>query len=337
LRYYSIVLGGTGGSPPANFPALSGGGVSGATWSSQINGQNDPGALDIELDVFSTSFAIPSGNSFVRIWGIPLQQIAQASQLNKVLIDVYAGMAKGLPLANPAQQGLIAHGTIWPAFGNWIDTDMTLDLVLQAPFGNSNAPDTPRQPAPIVHNWKQGQPLATAIKNTLATAFPNFTPQINILPNLVLNYSDTGFYRTIESYAGYIRDISQSIMGSAGYPGVHIFPSGKNLVVTDGTQSGNNPKQILFQDLIGQPTWLGLNTVSVKTVMRGDILAGSKVTLPQTLAVTSAASASQFKQSSAFQGSFFVQSVRHVGRFRQPDGHSWCSIFTCAALNSPAG
>lgn len=335
MRYYSIVLG--GGSPPKNFPTIAGARVPGASWSSCINGVNDPGALDIELDVFIHPYAMPAGNSFVRIWGIPLQQIAQASQLNKVLIDVYAGMAKGLPLANPAQQGLIAHGTIWPAFGNWIDTDMTLDLVLQAPFGSSKAPDTPRQPAAIVHSWKQGQPLSTAIQNTLATAFPNFTPQISISPNLVLNYTDTGFYRTIESYAGYIRDISQSIMGSSGYPGVLIAPKGKTLVVTDGTQSTKAPKQILFQDLIGQPTWLGLNTISVKTVMRGDINAGDKITLPQTLAVSSAASSSQFRQGSAFQGTFFVQSVRHVGRFRQADGHSWCSIYTCAALNSPTG
>jgi hypothetical protein len=335
MRYYSIVLG--GGSPPKNFPSIPGAGAPGATWTSQINGQNDPGALDIELDVFTTSFAIPSGNSFVRVWGIPLQQLSQASQLNKVAIDVYAGMAQGLPLANPAQQGLIAHGTIFPGFGNWIDTDMTLDMVLQSPFGSGNIPDTPRQPAPIVHNWQQGQPLATAIKNTLTTAFPGFTPQVSISPNLILNYTDTGFYRTIESYAGYIRDISQSIMGSSNYPGVHIFPNGKNLTVTDGTQSGASPKQIQFQDLVGQPTWLGLNTISVKTIMRGDIRGGSKITLPQTLAVTSAASSSQFRQSSASQGTFLVQSVRHVGRFRQPDGHLWCSIFECAALNSPAG
>lgn len=337
MRYYSILLGGSGGSPPSGFPAVDGAAVAGSTWSSWINGANDPGALNVELDIFVTAYAIPSGNSWVRVWGIPIQQIAQASQLNKVAIDVYAGMAPGLPLANPAQQGKIAHGTIYPAFGNWIDTDMTLDMVLQAPFTSGNTPDTPNKPAPIVHSWQQGQPLSEALKTTLSIAFPNFTPEINISPNLVLGYTDSGFYNTIESFAGYIRQISQSIMGDSSYPGVLIAPKGNKLVVSDGTQSAGTTKQIEFADLIGQPTWLGLNTISVKAMMRGDINVGDTITMPQTLATASAASAPQFRQGSLFQGKFFVQSIRHVGNFRQPDGASWCSIFTCAALNSPAG
>lgn len=336
MRYYKIVLGGTGGSPPSGFPSSS----DGSTWCSQVGGQNDPGALNVELDIITSSVGTPVGQSYLRIWGIPLQQIAQAAQLNKVLIDVYGGMAAGLPLSNPAQQGLLAHGTIWPGFGNWIGTEQTLDLVLQAPFNGSGTtaqPDSPHNPAPIVHFWQQGTPLGNAIKTTLATAFPAFTPKVSISPKLVLPYTDTGFYPTIEAYAGYIRQISQSILGKTGYPGVTISPQGKNITVTDGTQQASGMKQINFQDLIGQPTWLGLNVVSVKTAMRGDINVGDTIMLPQTLATASAASSSQFRQGSGFQGKFFVKQVHHLGNFRQPDAASWVTVMDCASLNSPVG
>lgn len=339
MRYYSIVL--NNGSPPGNFPAVQGAAVSGASWSSLINGVTDGGALDVEFDIQTSAFATPIGQSSVTIWGVSLQQIAQSSQLTKTPIDIYAGMAAGLPLANPSQQGLIAHGTIYPAFGNWIGTEQTLDFVVSAPFtgsGSSLTPDSPHNPAPIVHNWPQGQPLSTAIQNTLSTAFPAFTPKVSISPSLVLPYADTGFYPTIEAYAGYIRDISKSIMGGTTYPGVLIAPVGKTLVATDGTQAASNgPKQIQFQDLIGQPTWLGFNVISVKTAMRGDISVGDMVMLPQTAATVSASSAPQFRQNSAFQGNFFVRQCRHVGRFRQPSAESWVSVFNCASMNTGAG
>lgn len=337
MRYYSIVLGGTGGSAPSGFPAVPGGGVSGATWSSQSNGQNDPGALNVELDIITSPFHVPVGGSFVRVWGIPLQQISQASQLNRKLIDVYGGMSAGLPLANPSQQGLLAHGSIFPAFGNWVETDMTLDMVLTAPFTGDGVPDTPNQPAPIVHNWQQGQPLSNAIQTALATAFPGFTLDINISSSLVLPIPDIGFYRTIEAYAGYVNSISKTVMNSKTYPGVSIAMNGKKISVYDGTASSGEDKQILFQDLIGQPTWLGLNTVQVKTAMRGDIAMGTKVMLPQTQATVAAVSQSQFRQNSSFQGKFLIQQVRHIGNLRQPDSASWVTTFDCAALDSPAG
>jgi hypothetical protein len=336
LRYYSIVLGGSGGAP-SGFPAIGGAGAAGATWTSLVGGQNDPGALNVEMDIITAGMATPVGGSSLKIWGVPLSQIAQAANLNKVEIDVYGGMSKGLPLANPAQAGLLAHGTCYPAFGNWIGTNQSIDIVIQAPFsGDTKQPETPQRPANIVHNWQQGQPLSAALQSTLATAFPGFTPKVSISSKLVLPFTDTGFYPTIEAFAGYIRQISQKIMGNTTYPGVQIFTQGKNVVATDGTQK-TTAKQIAFQDLIGQPTWLGFNIVSVKTAMRADIGVGDTVTLPQTLATVSAQSAPQFRQGSGFQGSFFVRQVRHLGNFRQPDGNSWCTVFECASLNTGQG
>lgn len=307
--------------------------ANGATWCSQVNGSNDPGALDVELDIITGVQAVPVGGSFVRIYGIPIDQIAQSANLNHAApnqtnIDVYVGMATGLPLANPAEQGLVAHGSVFPAFGNWVATSMTLDFILAPPFGSSN------KPANIVHNQPAGMAMGTAIQNALSTAFPGFTPKVSVSPNLVLPNPEVGFYSTLAQYAGYVRSLSQKIIGGSNYPGVMIGQQGKNLAVFDGTQPASGTKSIVFQDLIGQPTWYGLNQVSLKTVMRGDINLGDHVTLPQTIATVQAQSAPQFRQNSGFQGTFMVQQVRHIGRFRQPTGEAWVSVFDLVSLNT---
>src|SRR6202012_5056198 len=76
-------------------------------FTSYLNGKTDPGALDIEIDLPVASFAQPMGSSgaFVRIWGISLADIGQASNLNGKRISISGGIQKGLPLANPQQSG----------------------------------------------------------------------------------------------------------------------------------------------------------------------------------------------------------------------------------------
>lgn len=332
MRYYKIVI------------------ENGPTFQSTLGdgGQNDSGALQVELDIFEASLALPSssGMSYARIWGVPIQMIAQASQFNYKNIDVTVGMSAGLPLADPSQQGLVLHGSIYPAFGNWIGTEMTLDFVIIAPNHSSSigpTPATQNNPANIVHNWQPGQPLSQAINSTLTTAFPSYTPQIDISPKLVLPYADVGFYRTFASYAGYIAQISRSIMGdpitgAQNYHGVQMGVAGKQIRVFD--QTGSNPKTvtIAFKDLVGQPTWLGLFTIQVKTVMRGDIHVGDTLKLPQTLTVAAATTGSQFRSNSVFQGTAWVSTIRHVGNSRQPSGEAWVSIFDCiVGNNAPSG
>ena len=243
-------------------------------------------------------------------------------------MDIYAGMAKGLPLANPAQQGLIAHAKAYPAFANWIGVDMTLDLILTAPFGLNAAP------ANIVHNQPAGMPLGTAAKNALSTAFPKFTPQVSVSPKLVLPNDEFGFYATLTQYGSYLKQLSQKILGAVDYLGVSVAQQGKDIAVNDGTQPASNVIEIKFQDLIGQPTWLGFNNVSIKTAMRGDIKVLTQVKLPQTQATVAASSAPQFRQNSVFQGTFLVTQVHHAGRFRQPTGEAWVTIFECVSMPS---
>src|ERR1700752_2385438 len=99
-------------------------------------GQTIPGALNVELDIPVFRMAEPAGAAYVRVWGISIKDIGQAFDLNGKNIEVSAGMAKGLPLANPKQSGLILQGTIQQAFGNWQGFDQTLDFVVNVTSGS---------------------------------------------------------------------------------------------------------------------------------------------------------------------------------------------------------
>ena len=293
------------------------------TFTSYPNGKTDPGALDMEMDIPVFNFASPGGSSFVRLWGIGLNDIAQASNFNPAgdgspgkRISVYGGMKKGLPLANSAQSGLLAVGTIVQAFGNWIGTDMTLDL-----FFSSGDP-SPGKPANLAFSWPQGTTLATVIKQTLTQAFPGYTADVNISSSLVLNNDEAGFYGTLTQFAQWVQDISIKINGE---PGVDITLNDTTFRVYDPT-TNPNPKPIAFNDLIGQVTWRGIYTIQATCVMRYDIRVGDIITLPQGQTTTTAQSYAQYRQKSAFSGNFQVSGVRHVGRFRNPSGEAWVTV-----------
>jgi hypothetical protein len=67
--------------------------------------------------------------------------------------------------------------------------------------------------------------------------------------------------------------------------------------------------------------------------MRADLKVGSQVSLPKTqVSNTQAAQSSLVNQKVAFQGNFQLQSMRHIGNSRQPDGNSWVTVFEAFPL-----
>lgn len=96
-----------------------------------VNQATIPGALNIELDIPVAPYFVPDVSAYVSVWGIGLQNIAQARDFNNLAIKVYGGMKKGLPLAKPQQAGLLIAGEIQQAYGNWIGTEQTLDLQIR--------------------------------------------------------------------------------------------------------------------------------------------------------------------------------------------------------------
>lgn len=307
-----------------------------ATFTSFINGKSNPGALNVELDIPVKPFATPIGGSIVRIWGVPLKQISQATALSSQSIAIFGGFQKGLPLANPKQAGLLARGSIFPAFGNWIGTDMTLDLILQAPFG-----PTPQKKGiivpNIVHNWPKGSPLAQAVRTTLQTAFPKYKVSVSISDKLKLSEDDASYYESIWQYAEYLKAVSQRILGSENYAGVNITLKDDTITVFDAPNPAKAAIPIQFADLIGQPTWIGLNVIQFKTMMRADLAINDQVRMPQGIQQTiTSGSAPQFRSKTAFQGEFTINEIRHIGSFRQPDAASWVTVVNAASTAGAA-
>lgn len=321
MRYYKIVV-----SDPDSGSMIK-------TWTSLVNGQTDPGALDIEIDLPVAPFAQPMGDSgaHVRIWGISLQDIGQATNLNGKRIVIYGGMQKGLPLANPQQSGLLASGTIFQAFGNWIGTDQTLELMLIPEIGGKN----------LSVNWKQGTKMADAITSTLQTAFPGYTSDIQISDNLVFQQDIPAQYSSISSFARWVQQTSAFILNpqntvGQSRAGVDIIIKDKKFIVRDDT-TPRQPKTIAFSDLMGQPTWYAPEQVSVNVVMRGDISVLDYIKLPPTLMTTQAQSQPQARNNSVFQGTYKVNQMRHVGRYRYPSGDAWITSLFVVTVPKTTG
>lgn len=331
MRYYSIVITDQSGAVvrPAAFASLN----LPATYTSMVNGQTLPGALNVELDIPVAALADPIGDSgaWVRVWGPALPEISQAQDLIGKSIAVYGGMAKGLPLATAAAQqaGLLAAGYVFQAFGNWVGTAMSLDIVMQAGAGPNGLGEI-RSPANLVLNWKAGTHLKDAIASTLTTAFPKYKQLINVSPNLTLSSDQVGYFQTASQLAKLVKSLSQSIVGGK-YPGVDILLTQSTFNVYDGTTQ-KTPTQIKFQDLIGQPTWIQSPLIQLSTVMRSDIHVGDYIKLPPSLATNTAQGLAQFRSKSAFQGTFQVTQVRHVGNYRTPDANAWVTNIDAAPV-----
>ena len=324
MRYYEIQITEQNGSPatlqglPLKFTSLMQG--------SQVT---NLAALNVYVDVPVSSYNTPMGGAMIRIWGLPLKILSQANNLNKKRIVVKGGMSPGLPLANPSQQGILVEATIQQAFGNWQGTNQTLDMYVIPSTGGMFAPRN------IVLEWKKDTQLGLAIQNALQTAFKDekYTVKTQITEKLVAYEDITGIYESVAQFNEKVIELSRGIIRNANYPGVRISLANKQFLVTDSTQPGtsaSNPTKIAFQDYIGQPTWIGPQTISFKTAMRGDITIGMYVKLPdQTSAFqfTTTGSQPQERQRSAFNGVYEIKSIRHLGEFRQRGGDNWVTVF----------
>ena len=297
-------------------------------WTTHPNGQFDPGSLNVKMDLLVTAFDEPAGASSVTIEGIALADLMQAKQFTGMNLFIKGGMKAGLPLANPAQSGLLMQASVFQAFGNWVGTDMTLDFVAMA------SAFTYAKPGNIVLNWPAGTPLADALAQTLSRAYPGVKQTIQISPALVLPHTETGYYHTLEQLAQDIKSITEG-MFNADYPGVSITLQGGLFYVYDGTVTPKTTA-IQFTDFVGQPTWVNPDIMQMKTVMRADLQIGTIVTMPPGLqsapgvvTTTAASQPSFFKYRTTFQGKFRIIGIRHIGESRAPDGNAWVSIFNC--------
>lgn len=344
----------------------SGSSVQGAQWTSVVNGQNDPGALDIEFDislVIGDSGA--SNGSHIKIWGIPFNMITQSSKFIGCRLQMWAGFTEGLPLANlqVPNQGLILDGNIWPALGNWVLNDLSLEFFVVA--GDKGGVGGPTNPKNIVHNVPANQPFSQGIQTALQTAFPNSTVTVAISDKIKLAYPDYGFYQSIEQYANYLKALSHDLLGTpqtTGYQGIRIYSHGDKITAKDNANPSGSPIVLKYEDFVGQPTWIDYNKISIKTLLRGDINPVNsnpvQIKLPANTLFSVGGAKGAFSTQDptsgdpsptnnnilAFQGTWIVQSVRHIGRFRSPSMDSWVTVIEAvtnvdggSGSNAPSG
>jgi hypothetical protein len=151
-------------------------------------------------------------------------------------------------------------------------------------------------------------------------------------------------YQSLEQYSGYINKLSQSILGTMDgkYPGIHMTSHSNTIDVWDGSQPVGNG-DISYLELIGQPTWLNVNTISVKVVLRGGLYCGWYFTLPQTLVGFNGADAMlpmgapDQRTHITLPGVYQITKVMHIGDFRNPDGASWSTNYEAMTKGSVDG
>ena len=314
MRFYNIVITDKNNKPmmPASLY-----GIGATTITSKLpNGQTNPAALNVEFDIPVAFQHTPDEGTMVRIWGLGLKDIGTAFDLFGANITIYGGMEKGLPFANPAQQGILTKGKVLKAFGNWIGLEQTVDLIITPGSGTNDAPLN------LVLDWKAGTSLKSALTTAITTALPNAKQDIQISDRLVQNHDEPSFHATISQLAQLLYPLSKSIITDDNYHGVNIAYDGITVKAMDFTPAASPPVAIAIQDLIGQPTWIDFRTIQVKVVLRGDLEIGQHISIPPGLQTTTGTSNPNFGGTS-FSGTFRIVKLHHYGNFRQQSSEDW--------------
>ncbi|TGC28040.1 hypothetical protein [Escherichia sp. E1130] len=335
MRFYDIQI----------FNAADASGNPGALYrrySSLKNGVYNPGSLMVEFDLLRFGESTPQGQSSITVWGISPQEMQQARQdMFGKSIKMWVGMSKGLPLANPAQSGLVLDGTIWQVLGNWQGTELRMDLIVTAGAVSSVNP-APLAPINLTVPWNKGIKLSVALTQCFQNMGGGYRFSISVSDRLINNFDSNMFCGSLTELASKLKSLSKGIIRDANYSGVEItMVNGKEIRVFDNdfdnhqdkdskksaSYRNKKPVQIDFKDLVGQPTWVQFGTVSIPCVMRSDIQVGDYIRMPKKLRpMIQASSYSQFRDDSAFTGDFLVSSVRLLGNSRQPDANSWVTV-----------
>lgn len=325
-----------------------------------VDGTVNPGALNIEFDLPTAAYARPLSSGHLKIWGVSLPQMASANLFNGLEVAIYAGMHKGLPLANPKQYGLIIKGTVFQAFGNWIGTEQTLEFQF-VPYTGSSAPNYEpslnislpplvKQPK-IALNFSKGTPLLDVIKTVLTGVYgKQYAINTNGVgaPPLLIKEPLYSTSMTLQQFAVLVERLSFSLHpeteSGEPYGGYQIVASKGVIYVSDDENAfvvtPIDREVILINptDLIGQPTWVGVRTIQAMLVLRADISLGDVIQFPKVPTISSASSYSRFRSGSIFNSNFRVlgadTSIRHIGNFRSPSAKSWVTVVNAVQMAS---
>jgi hypothetical protein len=333
MRFYDITI-----TPPLEEPNR----FNAFSFSSQSGlGLDNYSCLRVDLDIYQNAYHQYASNGYVRVFGINLKDLGQIGNYNPVIssdgrkvqlcgIAIQVGMSKGLPYANPKQRGIILQGAIIQAFANWQGTEVTLDLVIVPGYVDPNALSN----IPFV--MKKGQELTEAVKTALGIAYPA-TPINGSFTNGLVYTEDTQAQNfDLLTLSSTVNQISKTIKKDPTYTGAVITVNSEGFFLTDSAITPTATRQIAFTDVIGNLTWLGINTIQAKVVMRGDLNIGDYISFQSGIPVLNVVNNnSQYRNRISFTGVFFITKLHHVGSSRQADGNSWVTIIEAIIPNSP--
>lgn len=332
MRYYDLTIEGRN---------VEGGKVHFTSHPNGINNPPDPGALDIEFDIQVFQLGTPggAGSDYISIRGVPLNYLSQSVRWGNISLNspgatvtLLGGMGKGLPLAKPKQAGLLLSGEVWQSFGNWIGLNQGLTII---PYGCQNLSSI--KSGNFSFNLPANESLQTGLSRLFSSILPKVKIKFMLSETITFPQTLTHVCDNLQSFSEWLANATFGWGGKI--PGIGIYVVGGQIVVWDGL-SKSSPKQLDFDDLIGQPTWFAQDQLMVTTVMRSDISIGDIIKMPVNdsnnagfvnTSFTSYPSQENYKLT--FQGEFQVVGVRHIGSFRSIDGAQWQTNFQCAAIN----
>ncbi|MXV44314.1 hypothetical protein GS501_04545 [Saccharibacter sp. 17.LH.SD] len=301
----------------------------------------DPGALDIDFQISVIDYASPIGGAegaSITIRGIDPATIGQASSLQGATLRLSAGMGHGYPLAKPEQAGVVLYGQIWSPVGNWEGEDLSLTLFVLPYNGHATTSENtkPNQPPKVptyTYQCKRGASLKEAIKASIRQVSPNVEVIFQTANDPVATGDIQGVYHTDHGLFEALADSWEIATNKQSR--ITITPrDGKFFCKEPHPDQQAIP--IAIEELIGQPTWNNVASITICCPLRADISVGDIITLPDEAGAIGAIhpqSALSFsppkKRASLFSGKFTVLHVNHLGQFRSADGQQWMTAIDC--------
>lgn len=290
-------------------------------YDSQINGQDNPSALDIAFDVVVAGMDLALPGSYIQVFGVPITEVSKVRRWQGAKISLWGGFSSGFPLADASQYGLLAKGTILQAYGNWSGLDQSVVFVL-------TAAGTDRE---VNFYWEKGKTLSSAVSSALyqytGYKFKSMLTNDAVATQTVAHYSDS-----IYTFGQYLKEYTNSIGLASGLNGVLLVCNGDSITLYDSPVS-SNVTTINFNDFQGQPLYFGYGGPTVQTALnlRHDLSIGSKFKFPNEVSTgylmnTPSSMATLPKDNSIISGTFIANSIRHIGKFRDPHADSWVTV-----------
>lgn len=284
--------------------------------------------LVIEFNVQTNGLETSNMDSYITIKNPPFEYIDNAQNFTDAEILLWGGMAKGLPLCRPEQQGVLLRGSVWGASGVWQGKESTLTFIC---YGLSNSVSSPAitgaikgQDVPLRYNleWKQGVELKDALLDCLKKNHPTSAIDIKIKTGLINGAPMPYRIMTLDALAKAVYEQTGSVL---------ISVENGIILVRDGTVKSDKqkPVKIELSDIIGQPSIQdAAPKVVFSTVLRGDIPWMSRIILPERALTQIEKPAIRVVGSrNKFSGEWLVVGKTHIGAYRDLDGNNWRTIF----------